>query len=341
MATGVTGTPCLLLLLPLLGLFCHGSMASDPEKRQLPGAMVVGTVYCDTCFHQQFSKMSHFISGAVVALECGGEDAVAKPGFRQEARTNSHGVFRVHLPPSIGKHLKSIQACSVKLVSSGQPFCSVAASATSSSVRLRSRKSGVHVFSAGFFTFKPLQQPELCYQKPSPAGSPQLGSSKTFGPFPKLPLPAFPLFSPLPQLPPLPNLPSSPNLPSFLPPAQSKPYLPPSSTAPAMDQKQDQPAFLQPPLIPSFGGLPSPSRPFQPPSLQPLNPFQPPPSFLPSLPFQPPPSSFGPPLPKPTAPSSPLPGFPFPSFPFPSTPFFPGVPSAFPSTGGEGAAPPP
>ncbi|URD91527.1 hypothetical protein MUK42_01566, partial [Musa troglodytarum] len=32
------------------------------KRKQLPYALVVGTVYCDTCFHQELSKPTHFIS---------------------------------------------------------------------------------------------------------------------------------------------------------------------------------------------------------------------------------------------------------------------------------------
>lgn len=64
MGTSTTRIFPSLLIILTLGLLCHGSStATDPVKRQLPSAMVLGTVYCDTCFHQQFSKASHFISG--------------------------------------------------------------------------------------------------------------------------------------------------------------------------------------------------------------------------------------------------------------------------------------
>lgn len=33
-------------------------------NKKLPSALVVGTVYCDTCSLNHFSKTSHFISGS-------------------------------------------------------------------------------------------------------------------------------------------------------------------------------------------------------------------------------------------------------------------------------------
>lgn len=55
--------PCLLLLLAIGLFFCPGSSSSDHGNPRLPNAVVVGTVYCDTCFQQEFSRTSHFISG--------------------------------------------------------------------------------------------------------------------------------------------------------------------------------------------------------------------------------------------------------------------------------------
>ncbi|XP_022760096.1 uncharacterized protein LOC111306534 [Durio zibethinus] len=190
--------------------------------------VVVGTVYCDTSFQEDFSKATHFISGFVsagasVAVEC--NDGSWRPSFRQEVKTNKHGEFIVRLPFSVSKHVKKIKRCSVKLVTSNEPYCSVASTTTSSSLILKSRKKGTHIFSAGFFTFKPVKQPNLCNQKPSVQDSKKFNTQNTLGfgepnypiftpplqdpetPQPSPPLPNLP---PLPQLPPLPPLPGLP-----------------------------------------------------------------------------------------------------------------------------------
>ncbi|KAI3799083.1 hypothetical protein L1987_34373 [Smallanthus sonchifolius] len=127
-------------------------------------AILIGTVYCDTCFQQHFSTFSHFISGALVAVECGGDEIQAsgkKPRFRVEVKTDVKGEFRVTLPFSATKHVDEIKQCSVKLISSSEPDYAVAviSTATSSSIRVKMK---THVFSTGFFTFQPLQQPKRC-----------------------------------------------------------------------------------------------------------------------------------------------------------------------------------
>ncbi|KAL3844571.1 hypothetical protein ACJIZ3_001974 [Penstemon smallii] len=306
------------------------------QKKLPPSAVIVGTVYCDTCFHQDFSKSSHFISGASVAVEC--KDTT--PGFRQEVKTNKNGEFQVHLPFSVSKHVKKIKGCSVKLVSSNEPFCAVAATATSSNLHLKSRKSGTHIFSAGFFTFKPLKQPEVCDQKPI--------INHSFKKTEKL--------SPI----------SNPNDPTFLPPIQDPPsdppglgnYLPP--LLPPLPQLPRLPVVLGIPLLPPLPkketdakesqfldkkvnqpmSFPFPPNPFNPPNIFPPNPFQPPPSVLPPNPFQPPssvipPNPFQPPssVIPPVLPSPPPSLFP-PLFPTPSSPPFfrlPPIPGLLPS----------
>ena len=119
-------------------------------------------------------------AGATVAVECKNGSA-SRQSFRKEVKTDKHGEFNVHLPFSISKHVKKIEGCSVTLISSSEPYCAVASTATSSSLHLKSRKQGTHIFSAGFFTFKPLKQPNLCNQKPSIQDSKELSIPPTDG----------------------------------------------------------------------------------------------------------------------------------------------------------------
>ncbi|KAL7094612.1 hypothetical protein ACP275_11G114700 [Erythranthe tilingii] len=293
-------------------------------------AVVVGTVYCQTCFQQ--NSASRFIEGASVAVKC--KDKTSS--FRQEVKTDSRGEFKVDLPLSISKHVNKIKQCSVKLISSNKPYCAVAATATSSRLHLKSRTQGAHVFSAGFFTFRPLKEPEICDQKPSINGDEKISpisnpNDPTFLPPIRDPPPVDPRLLPpiLPRLPPM--LPKIP----FLP-----PILPKKEDSPKASELSSEKTVIQPE---SFG---FPPNPFNPPSIFPPNPFQPPSSVIPPIFPSPPPSIFPPLLPTPSSPpffgqlppfpgltpspSPPPPAFPipFPPFPFQPTPGFPGVPPA-------------
>ncbi|KAI3462851.1 hypothetical protein Pfo_019514 [Paulownia fortunei] len=227
------------------------------------------------------------------------------------------------------------------------------------------KKRRGHIFSAGFFTFKPLKQPEVCDQKPSINNFKKLNSAaEKSSPISNPNDPTFvpPIQDPpsdpptlgryLPPLPQLPNLPPLPQLPR-LPPLPGIPFLPPvpkKETATKASELSDN-TVNQP------NSFPFPPNPFNPPSIFPPNPFQPPPSLLPPNPLQPPPSVIPPVFPSPPPsvfpplfPSPPSPPFfhlppipgltpspsppppppsfpiPLPPFPFQPTPGFPGVP---------------
>ncbi|KAK9143089.1 hypothetical protein Syun_012489 [Stephania yunnanensis] len=334
-------------LIPLTLVFLFNNISLAKHENSPPSAFVVGTVYCDTCFQKDFSKNSHFISGASVLVEC--RDKGSKLSFKKEVKTNGHGEFKVALPSGIGKHVKRIKQCSVKLVSSSEPFCAVASSATSSSLRLKSKKEGTHIFSAGFFTFKPLKQPEMCTVKPNFANSKDL-YNKDFFPYPDRP--TFPTLPPLtqtpllpinlPTLPPIPQIPQIPQIPNLspLPNLGNQPGAPIQPKTgefkkggSVLDNKVVRPTFFfSPPSIPLLPspppafGIPMPPNPFQPPPLVP-NPFQPPPPTIGIPPFLPPIPLLTPPPPPPRFPFP----FPFPPYPplFPApSPGFPGIPPA-------------
>ncbi|XP_028779086.1 vegetative cell wall protein gp1-like [Neltuma alba] len=331
------------LVVLILNLTFSGLSEAGHDKNLLT-PFVVGTVYCDTCFQHDFSRNSHFIAGASVAVEC--ENGDSKPRFWKEVRTNEHGEFRVELPFSVSKHVKRIKGCTVKLMKSSEPHCSVASAATSSSLSLKSRNQREHTFSAGFFSFKPLQQPDRCNHNPSSGqNSKEFNSVKTGFPPNLLPPPLQNPTTPigLPNLPPLPVVPELPPLPLLppLPPVIGIP-LPPipkndqeTKKAQSSDEKVAHPDFLFPPILPPLIPPILPPlipNPLQPPPLIP-NPLQPPP-LIPN-PFQPPPlipNPFQPPrpplIPNPFQPPSPPPLIPNPFQPPPASPA-PLIPNPF------------
>ncbi|XP_074586798.1 uncharacterized protein LOC141842654 [Curcuma longa] len=224
-----------LLLLISFFFFCIFLCPSGARhEARVDTVLVTGTVYCDTCFRPTLSKSSHFISDGLVAVECGSSGS-NRPSYRTVVRTNRRGVFRAQLPTNIGERLHSLESCAVELIKANQPFCAVASSATvPRRLRLKSRRHGVHVYSAGFFSFKPLDQPEMCSQKPVPFGdrkAPADQQTGTGGNF-FLPLPPFNLLPPLlPSSPPASSavLPPFPLLPLPSTPANIIP--PPADTA--------------------------------------------------------------------------------------------------------------
>ncbi|KAL4581937.1 hypothetical protein LXL04_006471 [Taraxacum kok-saghyz] len=310
--------------------FSFNGVADARHRKQLHSpAIVVGTVYCDTCFRQDAPKSTQFISGAKVAVECGGDGGGRRS--RVEVKTNEKGEFEAKLPVSVGRSVERIKGCSVRLVSSGSPYCAVAATATSSEIRFKSKKAGTHVYSAGFFTFKP----QLCNQKdlvgkgfppalPDPSApfmSPIGGGILPPLPVPDLPIP--PVVPPVPQVPgvPLPVVPPLPQVPGVpLPVVPPVPQVPGVPLPPGTAQKSSKPDKLTDEKVFGF--------PFPPPVLPPLPLVPSPPSLIPPVIPSPPPSLFPPLVPSP--PSSMFPPLPFPPVPglTPSPP--PPSPPAFP-----------
>lgn len=195
-------------------------------------------------------------------------------------KTDKNGEFKVHLPFTLSKHVNKIEGCYVKLIKSSEPHCAIASLAKSSSLNLKSIKQGMHIFSAGFFTFKPQKQPKLCHEKLNVHNLKELNSKKV-----PLDLTDYESFAPpvqdtvvpynIPSLPKLPELPSLPKL----PPLPSLPDFPRGSTLPSIPGKS-----LPLPFVSPFSARPGF---FFPPNSKP-HPFQPPNSILPQNPLEPP-----------------------------------------------------
>ncbi|KAE9594505.1 hypothetical protein Lal_00001205 [Lupinus albus] len=78
---------------------------------------VEGLVYCDTCRIQFITKLTEFLEGATVRVECKEENS-EKVTFSKEALTDSSGSYKVEVD---GDHEEEI--CEVKLVKSPRPDC--------------------------------------------------------------------------------------------------------------------------------------------------------------------------------------------------------------------------
>ncbi|GFS30518.1 pollen Ole e 1 allergen and extensin family protein [Actinidia rufa] len=277
--------------------FTFSNLSEAKHQNKLSSAVVVGTVYCDTCFQADFSKTSHFISGGTTS---------SKPSFREEVKTNKHGKFKVHLPFSVTKHVKKIEGCSAKLISSSEPYCAVASTATSSFRSISTKCS----------QFQETIHSTTCGSNNSTPNNPD---SIPVDQYLLPPLPGLPRLPPLPELPPLPPLSGLPNFPP-----SSKKSTESKSVSNGKVAKQQLPGIPLFPSPPPALGISLPPNPF----LLPPNPFQAPPLTLPPNPFQPLPPLFNaPPIPGST-PSLPPPGFALPPFPFQPSPGFPGIPSA-------------
>ncbi|XP_059440294.1 olee1-like protein [Corylus avellana] len=79
---------------------------------------VEGKIYCDTCRIQFVTKLSTYMKGAKVALECRNREGGSLL-YSSEAETDESGTYRL---PVDGEHEEDI--CEVALKKSSDPKCS-------------------------------------------------------------------------------------------------------------------------------------------------------------------------------------------------------------------------
>lgn len=79
---------------------------------------VDGLVYCDTCRTQFITKLTEFLDGATVRVECKEVDG-GNVTFSKEAKTDARGSYRVEVD---GDHEDEV--CAVQLVNSPRSDCS-------------------------------------------------------------------------------------------------------------------------------------------------------------------------------------------------------------------------
>ncbi|KAI4389001.1 hypothetical protein MLD38_001272 [Melastoma candidum] len=304
----------LFLLLNLISTLTRLPI-SESSSVHPTDVVLVGSVLCDTttnCLPQYHGhpQPSQFISGATVSIHCEDSSSGAS-GLDKKARTDSRGRFKFRLPDDVAKVVLKrgdSGVCSVKLVGSGDPKCSIPSLGSSSIFhRLKSTRHGHSSrFSSGVLSFKPTSS--LC------------GGKRMTNFF----FPPVPGVTPPPLTPPIPGLtppPLIPPIPGFTPP-------PPLIPLPPIPGLTPPPSPLIPlPPIPGF--TPPPPPPLI--HLPPIPGFTPPPSPPPSFPIPFPPVSPFPPIPgftHPPPPPPPPPVFPFPPLPFLPPPSPPGGPPA-------------
>ncbi|PON41366.1 Pollen allergen Ole e 1 family [Parasponia andersonii] len=85
---------------------------------ETPRLFVEGKVYCDTCRTQFVTRVTEYMKGAKVRLECRDNEG-GSVTYSAEAETDASGTYRI---PVDGDHEEEI--CEIQLVKSSSPDCS-------------------------------------------------------------------------------------------------------------------------------------------------------------------------------------------------------------------------
>ncbi|CAN6211219.1 unnamed protein product [Urochloa humidicola] len=173
-------------------------MLSGAEAKFLTKAnniTVVGSVYCDACSNNTFSKHSFFLKGARVLIKCSfkvNSTASEELSLEAERTTDQHGVYKLDVPPVDGFECREghdlRSACRATLLRSSSAACNVPGPGSTSTqhIALRSRASAAACFlNLNALNFRPAKRDAaLCPAAAAGAGGGALvGSSLFFWPF--------------------------------------------------------------------------------------------------------------------------------------------------------------
>ncbi|XP_048575067.1 protein DOWNSTREAM OF FLC-like [Triticum urartu] len=159
---------------------------------------VVGSVYCDACSNNTFSKHSFFLKGARVLIQCNFKvNSSAAPeeiSLEAERTTDQHGVYKLDVPPvdgfecREGHELRS--ACRATLVRSSSAACNVPGLRGSTQhIALRGSRGAAACFlNLNALNFRPAKRDrKLCHDhgdgNGQDNGGSAFGSSLFFWPF--------------------------------------------------------------------------------------------------------------------------------------------------------------
>ncbi|XP_068667187.1 leucine-rich repeat extensin-like protein 3 [Aristolochia californica] len=246
------------ILLVLLNLPFAAWLCAAKEQKPISKITVAGTVYCDTCSNNSFSRHSYFLPGVRVRIECkfkANSSKAEQISLSLNKTTDKYGMYKFEIPSfeefecQEGKLIESI--CRATVVQSSASSCNTPGlKGSTKQMATISKQAHLCIYSLNALNYRPHKRNlAVCgaYKEEMLARS--LNSSEfllpffpPFGfplpPWPSLPLPPFPQFPPLPPLPfpfpPIPFLPKPPSLPFPFPPLPPLPsiFTPPSPPPP-------------------------------------------------------------------------------------------------------------
>ncbi|XP_020245376.1 RNA-binding protein 12-like [Asparagus officinalis] len=257
-----------MLFFVVVALLFLQSFSLETEKKPVKNITVIGTVFCDACSNNTFSKHSYFIQGAKVHVDCklkSNSNPNGEMSITVDRTTDRFGVYKLDIPPVDGFVCTEGQEpesfCRATLVSSSSLSCDVPC-IKSSAEHIAVKNEGMHacLYNLNALSYRPAKKYSTSCGTKLTA---ETESSSTpnaclffWPPFPPFgfpwppPFPFPPLFPSPPSLPFPPLFPSPPSLPfpfppiPFLtPPPPSFPFpLPPlwptPSPPPFMSQKE-------------------------------------------------------------------------------------------------------
>ncbi|KAK9272330.1 hypothetical protein L1049_002701 [Liquidambar formosana] len=154
--------PFILILLSALLTQSYASKV-EPAKTNSQ-IMVMGSVYCDICSNNSFSRHSYFLPGAEVKIDCKFEAISPKTteeiSFSVKRTTNKFGIYKLEIPSVDGIECAEESAiassCQASLMWTSSSSCNVPGyKTTTDEITIKSKQANLCIYSMNALSYRP------------------------------------------------------------------------------------------------------------------------------------------------------------------------------------------
>ncbi|XP_059316498.1 uncharacterized protein LOC132067319 [Lycium ferocissimum] len=140
------------------------SVSARPVEGPSSRIIVQGSVFCDVCCDNTFSKHSYFLSGVDVHVQCrfkaSSPRTAEQISFSVNRTTNRYGVYKLDIPSVDGVDCieePTIQSfCQVSLIGSTSQACNVPGlKSTSNEITIKSKQNNQCIYSLDALSYRP------------------------------------------------------------------------------------------------------------------------------------------------------------------------------------------
>ncbi|PKU83978.1 uncharacterized protein LOC110098806 isoform X2 [Dendrobium catenatum] len=185
----------LLIFLTLFSAFLFTnslSLKTTPKSAKLrTNITIIGSVFCDACSENTFSKHSYFLQGVQVLVQCKfavNSKSTDEISVTAERTTDSFGVYKLDIPPVEGfqckRGLEIKSFCRASLIQSSSSSCSIPGTQSSTAhVAMKSKARDICILNLNTLNFHPAKRDNTLCGAEKGRTPANLGSSLCFWPF--------------------------------------------------------------------------------------------------------------------------------------------------------------
>ncbi|KAK4423966.1 hypothetical protein Salat_1979500 [Sesamum alatum] len=140
-------------------------LAQPPQPTSSSHITILGSVYCDVCYRNTFSKHSYFLPGVDVHVECrlkaSSTWTTQDISFSVNRTTDRYGMYKVDIPSVDGvdcTQVATIQSfCQASLMPTSVSGCNIPSRRSTSThqITVKSKQNHICTYTLGALTYKP------------------------------------------------------------------------------------------------------------------------------------------------------------------------------------------